>query len=351
MTLNKLKLAAAIGIGAVLAGSLPFVTLAQARKAARHAPRRPLLKARTTANMSALPAASKPTPPTVPKSLHVVYTILSKSEDYPPVAAEYWVAAPDSARWTWNGRYPTTIMTDGQTWMSLMEPPNAASVIKIDAATEKANPAPNQPLMSIVRAQSWNNATPSIYGPGVLAGEIPFLGFGQPGKIYRQGRVKVVKTANGWTEHCQIPQGYFRDSTTGKPALVDAILTYDRQGRLVRFRRNHAGDIWENTAFSGFIKKGGLEIPGQIRDWETDETGGRVVVDTETTYRIRSLDATPALPGWFSVQHPPQGTTIQDSRFSPPPKGAAGHSEDIYQYHGSDSVDVQSRARAEHKGR
>ena len=341
MTMAKLKLVVIVGLSALLAGTLPFVTRAQNHS--RHMGQ----KANTTAVAEETRVASRPLPLAVPRSLHVVYSVLS--ENRPPVPAEYWVAAPDAARWTWNGRYPTTIATDGKTWTELTEPPNASSAIKLDAQTAAASPAPTQTSLIVERGHSWNAAAPGVYGPGVLAGEVPFLGFGQPGKIYRDRSAKITKTADGWKELCRVPYGYGSNSATGKPSLVDAVLTYDRQGRLVSLRRNRAGDIWESSAFSDFITIEGLQIPALVTFTETDEASGRVVTDTTTTYKALSFDRRPMPPDWFTMQRPPVGTFVQDYRFAnhTPTPGLAGENSSgvLYRYSGPASLDEESRVQ------
>ena len=59
-----------------------------------------------------------------------------------------------------------------------MEPPNANSSIKVNPQTAAASPAPTQPSLRVELAHSWNGGATGVYSPGVLAGEIPFLGFG-----------------------------------------------------------------------------------------------------------------------------------------------------------------------------
>ena len=340
LTMAKLKLAAIVGLSALLAGTLPFVTRAQ------NHPRRVGQKTVSAAVSDATVAASKPITITVPRSLHIVYSVLS--ENHPPVSAEYWVAAPGAARWTQNGRFPLTIATDGKTWTEMMEPPNAGSVIKVDARTSAASPAPTQSSLLVERARSWRDGTTGVYGPGVLSGEIPFLGFGQPGKIYRNAAAKITKTADGWEEYCRVPYGYGSDAVSGRPALVAAVLTYDRQGRLVRFRRNRAGDLWETSTFSDFVTVGDMEMPGLIRHTETDESGGRVVIDTAITYKAESFDRGPMPADWFTMQHPPSGTYVQDYRFAnhKPTPGLAGENSSgvLYRYSGRAPLDEESRA-------
>ena len=341
MTMAKLKLAAIVGVGIVFAGMLPIATRAQ-----NHL-RHPSQKTTRAAALVEKRTASQPLPLTVPRSLHIVYSL--SDANHSPVPAEYWVAGPNAARWTWNGRYPTTIATDGKTWTNMTEPPNAGSVIKLDARAAAANPVPTQPSLLVERARSWNSSAVGVYGPGVLAGEVPFLGFGQPGKIYQVKEAKITKTANGWVEHYRVPYGYGSDSVTGKATLVDAVLTYDHQGRLIRFRRNRAGDIWETSVFSDFITIDGQEIPRLVQFTETDEAAGRVVTDTATTYQAKSFDRMLMPLGWFTLQHPPVGTFIQDYRFADhkPTPGLAGENSSgvLYRYDGHASLDEESRAQ------
>ena len=294
--------------------------------------------------------AGWPAPLAAPKALHVVYLMADTVDTgRPTIPAEYWGAGPNRARWTWNGRYPTTITTDGKTWTELIEPPNAASPVKVDERSAAASPAPTQPSLLVERAHSWSEDAPGVYGPGVLAGEIPFLGFGQPGKVYRGKDMKTVPTASGWEERGRVPYGYGADSATGKASLVEAVLTFDRQGRLTRFRRRRSGDIWENRDFSDFVRAGGSDVPRLVRYTQTDEGGGRVVTDIATTYRVQSLDTRPVPLDWFTMQHPPAGTSVSDYRLAnhTPTLGLSGMDSSgvLYRYSGRATLDEESRAQ------
>lgn len=231
--------------------------------------------------------------PLIPQSLHIVYSMTqtyTSDKSTWTIPAELWLAAPNRARWTIYGKFVESRLTDGSHWTAL----------SIDTAH------PDKPTLRTEPANSWRDTEASAYGPGVMAGEIPFLGFRQPGKVYRSQESRIVKTATGWQEHCQVPHGYARLEGSGKPALVDALLTYDRRGRLIRFQRDlrSPGTYFENYDYADFMRIGDADIPQTITFSQRfrDAPDKPAVTEFTTVYRVKSMDAKPILAEIFAPE-------------------------------------------------
>ncbi|MDQ2799754.1 MAG: hypothetical protein M3Y13_08945, partial [Armatimonadota bacterium] len=237
-----------------------------------------------------------PSLPSLPQSLHIVYSMTqtyTSDKSTWTIPAELWLAAPNCARWTIYGKFTESRLTDGAQWTAL----------SIDSAH------PDKPILRTEPANSWRNDETSAYGPGVIAGEIPFLGFRQPGKVYRSKESRVVKTPTGWQEHCRVPHGYARLEGSGKPALVDALLTYDRQGRLVRFQRDlrSPGTYFEHYDYGDFAKIGnGADIPRLVTFSQQfrDAPDKPAVTEYQTVYRVKSVETKPIPPEMFTGKNP-----------------------------------------------
>lgn len=315
-----------------------------------------------TAVSSVLWAAPKLSPPPVPKFFHAEYSwtwiekaistarrdamIAEIEKESPPYAeaaiaqirAEasdrvtcdampvgYWVSAPRSTRLTIYAKNEISSFTDGTNHINFCKAPGG----------------------SYMQIGSFNRNDPSnrhSYLAGTAAEQIPFLGFQQPGKVYKSGKTKIIKTSGGWVERCRVPHEW-RTDLKGKPEMLDAALTYDLQGRLVRFQRDlNAPGIYHDTYdYKDFVKIGkGAYIPRLVT---YSRRSGNIpnepsAIGSVVIYKMKSFDVKPIPKDLFVMQNPPAGTVITDERYV-----ISDNIHLAYQYSGEETVDKESEAQ------
>lgn len=331
MLLMKLKTAAVligaasiIGVGAVasihaqeqsktagygnatFSGSLPRVKAVPESISLSYSYTR-ILKAISPAGRAALIAEAKNStdPETIKHRDQTVRSILQRSTDQvsPPITVEYWSQDGNQARYAIHG--PQAVysrITDGKRWMSLDQP---------------YRPKPGETRASLLIYPLDRNDPiyrGAMYYAGTIAQDIPFLGFAQPGKDYELRSATVKKTSQGSVAVGKVSHDYALDATGGA-SLIDAALTFDNRGRLIRLQR----DKYQTYDYSDFTTINGVSIPRVVTSTVrglgiANEPGA---IDTQDIYRLKSFDVKRINPDFFTLSNGavPTPLTVTDDRY------------------------------------